>query len=464
MIKGIEGQRLSSGWCRDCSLSLSLFGENRLVGHQRGSDGLASASLTPADVDGMNALPELLRVLNSEDVKGCEVENDDCRLPLRLVKAETQGLARLVFHPGEPVFHFFDPDGEVVAVCLEEDGAGDYKLLVERVTGDEKGEFDLKSTENQALVFAKYCETLKPLLDRIGEQLGSLLLADKDNFASFYDSIKADMLNLTFFANTIFKIANFFPGKNLWGLVNHEIFSPLSKICQFMDTFDEFCELDPSGDNFAEDVEDLWLFVSKFRQSLIENFGRLNRMILDFVPKLMATNFDMHRFMLAPVVASASEVVGGRMAVEIDFDQSLEATFHPLILQMVVQNLLYNAQKAGATQARVTGEIESDRVILRVHDNANLIPDEIVKNLAHKPVAASVDGSGTGLYLTNKALRSFPGGDFRLNQRPGLKCFEIVMPSDSKVCNVGPKDLCEEVAGAFQDAFYEDVCADGLEK
>lgn len=110
---------------------------------------------------------------------------------------------------------------------------------------------------------------------------------------------------------------------------------------------------------------------------------------------------------------------------EIEFNKR----FPPLEISLVIDNLIDNARKAGATSLKVKFENIDKTLHLFISDNANGVPDEIKKFIFNRGYTTT-DGSGIGLYHVKQILTEM-GADIKFigNDVKDLgkgACFELV--------------------------------------
>ncbi|MEQ9556730.1 MAG: ATP-binding protein [Rhodospirillales bacterium] len=84
--------------------------------------------------------------------------------------------------------------------------------------------------------------------------------------------------------------------------------------------------------------------------------------------------------------------------------------FRPLEISIVLDNLISNARKAGASEVRVRVATQTEKeLVLTVHDNGRGIPKENADKIFDLAYTTT-DGSGLGLYQTKEILNNAKGG------------------------------------------------------
>ncbi len=108
-----------------------------------------------------------------------------------------------------------------------------------------------------------------------------------------------------------------------------------------------------------------------------------------------------------------------------------------LQLEMVVLNLLTNAQNACALQINTQGvlidlRIESEAAILEVTDNGTGIPEDQQKNIFNLFHTTKNHGMGVGLWLSREIMQNHQGTLELIQSQPSSTCFRLTMPLVSR--------------------------------
>jgi len=99
-------------------------------------------------------------------------------------------------------------------------------------------------------------------------------------------------------------------------------------------------------------------------------------------------------------------------------------------IEVVLHNLLSNAQAYGDGAIRVTAEQDRSAIVVRVSDNGPGIAPEELPHLFerfYRGDAATAPGSGLGLAIASE-LADRMGGSIELDSRPGETVFTLLLP------------------------------------
>ena len=95
-------------------------------------------------------------------------------------------------------------------------------------------------------------------------------------------------------------------------------------------------------------------------------------------------------------------------------------------LAQMVENLITNALRYGATPVEITAESDGPMVVIAVHDAGPGIPEEMRAKLFERFATSSEGGTGLGLYIVRELARA-QGGEASYRVEDGS--FMITLPS-----------------------------------
>jgi len=206
----------------------------------------------------------------------------------------------------------------------------------------------------------------------------------------------------------------------------HELRTPLTSVMGLSDLIsglgrtlqqpllEEYCEMLRKQGLRARRLISGLLDVSRMEQGLLE--VRLERVPLGDLT---------HR--AADAVARAPE-----RRLHIDVPESLAAQADPLRMEEVLVNLLQNAFAYGGPQVGVCGSASGAEVVVRVWDDGDGVPDELVPHLfqpfARGTAARNVEGSGLGLTIVHGLVQAQGGRVWYEPRQPNGAQFVVSLP------------------------------------
>jgi signal transduction histidine kinase len=177
----------------------------------------------------------------------------------------------------------------------------------------------------------------------------------------------------------------------------------------------------------------------------MEQIAYLNRKVLAIARFAAKAKFkldsekieaDIANFIAEYIEGVARESTGSRIRIEVENDHpGLELRFNPIDVSIVVDNLISNARRAGASRIKfVLSQAERGGGLwVRVSDNGKGLARGAAKERIFEMGYTTTKGSGLGLYHVRQVLGEI-GGSIELEEESPAKgaSFLIKLPGGKK--------------------------------
>ncbi len=160
-------------------------------------------------------------------------------------------------------------------------------------------------------------------------------------------------------------------------------------------------------------------------QNIVKRLSQQNEKITSFSKYFKKVNFNIHSNKLDVDIISFTneyienvyklrddlrinrELLNVRINMQEDFEHKIR--FNPIDMIIVLDNLISNSSKHGATMVELTWSRTESSVQLSFKDNGNGIKDNIIDNVFDFGFTTSRRGSGIGLYHVKEIIESLNG-------------------------------------------------------
>ena len=200
-------------------------------------------------------------------------------------------------------------------------------------------------------------------------------------------------------------------------VIGHDLKTPLAVISGYTELLRE---------DFSEEYLDEIEKAVERAQKLISDVRLLLRLNMGDVKK--------DRFTVREVIEDAIKAVKARYreAKIIYGDGSQEIMGNRMLIREALTNIILNSFKYGATEVRISSEVENGKVFLRIEDNGPGISEEIREKVFRPFVKSASGGSGLGLYIVKRIVEMHRGCVKVENLEPHGTVFTVELPINAE--------------------------------